>query len=358
MSFENEIAKLLAEPEGELVEFKAVLPPSRSIAQILCAFANARGGSLILGVNDANGLEVTGLSKDFHANSVARKAIDLLSPKPVVEHKYIEYQGTSLYQIVVEKSDHTVTVEGRSYLRQGSRNVLTGASFHQFRKGGYDRISSFSTKLAGLSANATGAKTKFIGHVQSVLKILDDLPEILSPSSPTTPTSNQEGKILVRILFSSCADTFESYLSDLLYEIYLANPNTLKSEEQVSIADVLNCSDIEEFVDFWARKKLSKLQRGSVKGFISDNRQIKSLEVFDRNQQEEIEKILQIRHLYSHKNGIVDDKFLKYFPGQFELNSEHSLSIAQVIDCLDCLADTVERVDAAAVAKLRLATIS
>ena len=357
MVIENEIAKLLEEKEGELIEFKAVLPPSRSIAQILCAFANTRGGSLVLGVDDSSGRVVTGLSKDFHANSVTQKAISLLSPQPVVTHKYVEHQGKSLYRIDVEKSGENVTVEGRSYVREGVRNVLTGAVVHQFRHNGYERISTLASKLESLSANATGAKSKFIGHLQSVLKITDDLAGILYPSSPTTPTSNQEGKILVRILFSSCADTFESYLSDLLYEIYLAKPQTLMSDEQVTITDVLRCTDIEEFVDFWARKKLAKLQRGSVKGFITDNKQFKSLNVFDSTQEAEIEKILQIRHLYSHKNGIVDEKFLSYFPDQFTLNSEHRMTIEQVIDCWECLADTVERVDAAALNKFSLASV-
>lgn len=45
-----------------------------------------------------------------------------------------------------------------------------------------------------------------------------------------------------------CADNFEIYLSDLLYEIYLANPSTLKSHQQVTIKEVLDCADMQEFV--------------------------------------------------------------------------------------------------------------
>lgn len=71
------------------------------------------------------------------------------------------------------------------------------------------------------------------------------------------------------------------------------------------------------------REKLKKLQRGSVNSFISDNKQIKSLGVFDATRQEEIEKILQIRHLYTHQNGIIDEKFRKSFPPA-KLNDEVS----------------------------------
>ena len=126
-------------------------------------------------------------------------------------------------------------------------------------------------------------------------------------------TTNQEGKVLSRILFASFVDNFETYLSDLLYEIFLANPATLKSKQQVTIEEVLNCSDLQEFVKYWAKQKIGKLQKGSVKGFISDNKQISDLEVLDEPIQNEIEKILQIRHLYSPRNGLVAEKFLQYF---------------------------------------------
>ncbi len=85
---------------------------------------------------------------------------------------------------------------------------------------------------------------------------------------------------------------------------------------------------------------------------------MKELNAVDNGQQNEIERILQIRHLYSHRNGIIDEKFLKYYPGEFELNSEHSMSIATMLEKLDYLADTVNRIDMAAIAKYSLAVIN
>ena len=66
--------------------------------------------------------------------------------------------------------------------------------------------------------------------------------------------------------------------------------------------------------DWYAKEKLKKLQCGSVKGFIAENPTIKSLNAFDDARVAEVEKILQIRHLYTHQNGIVDEKFRHYFP--------------------------------------------
>lgn len=86
----KDLTKIIGSTENEQLEYKAVLPPARSLAQIIAAFANSQGGLIVLGVNDANGeIKITGLSEDFHANGVTHKAIDLLSPKPEVRYEYV-----------------------------------------------------------------------------------------------------------------------------------------------------------------------------------------------------------------------------------------------------------------------------
>jgi hypothetical protein len=107
-------------------------------------------------------------------------------------------------------------------------------------------------------------------------------------------------------------------------------------------------------VKYWAKQKIGKLQKGSVKGFIKDNKQISDLGVLDKPKQDDIEKILQIRHLYSHRNGIVDEKFLQYFAEKFTLNSEHKMSISEICDKLCYLAEITDQIDSAAIAKYKL----
>lgn len=359
MDLSQEIIPLIGRPEGEKLEYKAVLPPARSIAQMISAFANSQGGVIILGVSDSQGqISVNGLSEDFNANSVTHKAIDLLAPKPIVNYQYVVYNSKKLYVIKVEKSDQPILTEGKKYVRQEKRIIQINSSETANRPSTIPIINQLTYKLIDFRENGTSAKTKFIEHYLSVLNIVSDLGNLLYPNSPSTPTNNQEGKILIRILFSSCADNFETYLSDLLYEIYLANPSTLKSNQQVTIKEVLDCSDIQEFVIYWSKKRLSKLQRGSVKGFVSDNTQINDLNVIDNFQQDEIEKILQIRHLYAHRNGIVDEKFLQFHVGQFNVNDEHQLAINELLNHFLYLSETVDRLDKAAILKYGLVTLN
>ncbi len=355
MELQEQVSSIILQPESELLEYRAVLPPSKSLAQIICSFANTDGGILILGVSKIGGLRVSGLSEDFRATSMTHKAIDLLSRKPIVDYGYVQYNNKKLFAIKVEKSSEVISLEGKIFTRQGALIKLLNPSVNVFQTGGYHRVSSLNTTLESLKNNGTDSKLKFLEHYQSVLKMVDNLRHLLYPEAPDKFTAVNEGKLLARILFSSVVDNFETYLSDILFEIYLAKPETLKSEQMVKVEDVLNCTDIQEFIIFWANQKIGKLQKGSVKGFIADNKQIKDLNVISNAAQNEIEKILQIRHLYSHRNGIVDERFLKYYP-EYSNGSEHQMSIEQILDNMEYLSDIIDKIDKATILKYSLST--
>ncbi|WP_417799184.1 helix-turn-helix domain-containing protein [Tenacibaculum sp.] len=358
MSIEDKIIKILQEKKNNSneIEYKAVLPPARNIARLISSFANANGGYIILGA--LNSKEINGLSQDFHANSITHKALDLLTPSPKVEYQYLNYNNKKLYAIYTEKSNTKINLEGKIYKRIENKSVLTNPQKIDFTNNSYTRIKTLNDELNNYKINITNSKLRLIEHYQSILRIIDDLQHILYPESPKKPTSSQEGKILTRILYSSFADNFETYLSELLYEIFLANPSTLKSKQEVTVEEVLNCSDLQDFIKYCANQKIGKLQKGSVKNFIKDNKQIRDLNVIDRTKEKEIELILQIRHLFTHRNGIIDEKFLKYYRGQLKLNDEYQIPIDSLCDSLILLSKIVDEIDKSAITKYKLATES
>lgn len=357
MTLQEQVSSIILQPESDVLEYKAVLPPSKAIAQIICSFANSKGGMLILGVSEIGGLKVSGLSEDFHATSITHKAIDLLLPKPVVDYGYVEQSGKKLFAIKVDESVNTVSIEGNIYIRLNARTTLSNPISNTFQLGGYDRISNINSSFELLKVSTTDSKLKLIEHYQSVLRIIDNLKQLLYPVFPSQATNIKEGKVLSRIILSSIVDNFETYLSDILYEIYLAKPDTLKSDQMVKVEDILNCSDIQEFIIFWAKQKIGKLQKGSVKAFIAENKQIKDLNIIDSSTQNDIERVLQIRHLYSHRNGIVDEKFIKYFPIGFIIGSDHQMSIDEVLNNIEYLSGVVDKIDSAAIIKYSLSTL-
>jgi hypothetical protein len=356
MEIAKDILDRIGQSESEILEYKAVLPPAATVAQLIGAFANTKGGAIVLGVVDqGQGGLIKGLSDEFRAVQITRKAIDLLSPTPAVKYDYVDQQGKRLFVIEVQKSATSVLLGGKRYVRDGVHTVLPKAASEKSIKNA--SIASLSAIFKMSRKSCTAARAKLLDHYESVLLILDGLDILLYPKASDVPTDNPEGKMLMRILFSSCADNFEIFMSDLLYEIYLAKPETLKSNATVTVKDVLDCSDMQEFISRYAKEKLKKLQRGSVKGFISDNKQIKSLGVFDATRQAEIEKILQIRHLYAHQNGLVDERFREYFPVA-NLNDEYRMTLDEFLTRLKYIAQAIDAVDEAARNDYQLSSFS
>ncbi|HTU44848.1 MAG TPA: ATP-binding protein [Bryobacteraceae bacterium] len=352
MDVTSEVTSIVGRPENERLEYKAVLPPAVTIARLICSFANTQGGYIILGVSDVTGtVHVNGLSDEFRATSITRKAIDLLSPQPTVHYQYVTHQDKRVFAIRVEKATTTITLAGREYVREGTESRPRYAE--TTKPSPHPELQAAAATLQSYRSASTAAKAKFLDHYQSVLSIFDDLATLIYPQSVETPTTNPEGKMLTRILFSSCADNFETYLSDLLLEIYLARPETLKSDSTVTVREVLEFRDMQEFISDHARKKVSRLQRGSVEGFIKKNAAINALNVLDATRQAGIEEILQVRHLYSHRNGIVDERFREYFPSA-PLHTEHQLSLKDFVQRFTYLAKAVDDVDRAAVTKYQL----
>ncbi|WP_406021997.1 ATP-binding protein [Nocardioides sp. NBC_00850] len=80
----EKVLELVNAGESETVEFKAGLPNPTQIAQHLAAFANASGGSLVLGVSEQSGTpHVVGVDAD-RAEIYVGKALQLLEPSPAV----------------------------------------------------------------------------------------------------------------------------------------------------------------------------------------------------------------------------------------------------------------------------------
>lgn len=111
------IEAALRSGEGHTVEFKEALPPQlRDLAKEVAAFASSSGGIVILGVRDDGSLAGFG-----EARERVDGIVQLISPTPRASVETIEYSGTPLCVILVEKGDAPVYyVEGRPYVRVGS----------------------------------------------------------------------------------------------------------------------------------------------------------------------------------------------------------------------------------------------
>ena len=124
-----DLSSIVGQKEGLKLEYLAVLPPSRTLARTISAFANAEGGLIILGVSEeANGsILPIGLSDDFRASQVLNRSLDLLTPSPIVRHAYQMFKSVNLYVIEVERSQEIVMLGEKQFVRENANNIELNA---------------------------------------------------------------------------------------------------------------------------------------------------------------------------------------------------------------------------------------
>lgn len=118
IDLKKEAIARLRDLESDTLEYASILPPSKIIAQLISAFANTKGGYIILGVDSEN--NIIGLSEDSKVDKIMENALNLLSTQPNMQHQYVLHQGKKLYAIKIEKSETLILVENTSYKRIGT----------------------------------------------------------------------------------------------------------------------------------------------------------------------------------------------------------------------------------------------
>jgi hypothetical protein len=128
---------------------------------------------------------INGLSDDFRAVQITRKAIDLLSPPPTAKYDYVVHHGKRLFVIEVKKSVAEISLGGKVYARVGERTTLKLVGpVKAIRDAGIARLSK---ELADDRKSCTAARAKLLDHYESVLRILDDLSTLLYPNGFERP---------------------------------------------------------------------------------------------------------------------------------------------------------------------------
>jgi predicted HTH transcriptional regulator len=91
------LEEIIALGEGYKTEFKVTLPTPKSLARSLCAFANAKGGTLFVGIDDT-GVPV-GIANRSNELSTIEKAVPLVLPKPVIKVSVLTFKERDILYI-------------------------------------------------------------------------------------------------------------------------------------------------------------------------------------------------------------------------------------------------------------------
>ncbi|AFZ60261.1 ATP-binding protein [Anabaena cylindrica FACHB-243] len=217
----EDIKTLLLQPEGSTLKYKYTLPPPSLLGRIIAAFANTEGGWLIIGVKESQScLEIVGLADDVPAAAVVDSAILRLRPHPDVNHDWVLIDNKCLYAIEVKKSARLVITEDQSvFVRRGSE--ISKATPEEIFI--IDKIKKSSClhqiieQILNEENNSTESKLVFLRQYKNLAIIAGQSANIICPDSPNISSKFPQGRSLIRLLFSSLADTFERYLADLLF---------------------------------------------------------------------------------------------------------------------------------------------
>lgn len=119
--------ELITQGEGQHIEFKESVPSKvRELSEEVCAFSNANGGYIFIGI-DNNGGFVKGSFIDNTKRSSIQDSLDAIQPAVSCEFHPISVQGHSIWVIEVPEGDN------KPYVASGSIFVRRGANSQKLR---------------------------------------------------------------------------------------------------------------------------------------------------------------------------------------------------------------------------------
>lgn len=122
MLSESDIKYIVNSGEGYNAEFKVSLPTNlKAVTEEVCAFANAAGGVVLLGVDDKN--IIKGVTIDNSKRSALQNSLGEISPKLHCQFYMVTVEGKEVWVIDVPSgSSKPYVLSGAMYVRQGSNS--------------------------------------------------------------------------------------------------------------------------------------------------------------------------------------------------------------------------------------------
>lgn len=174
---EGELREHIAEGEGRGLEFKRGLPRDERLARTLCAFANTRGGLLLVGVED-DGRIVGAPRPRESAQAIRRIARECLSPP-------LQPEVT-----LVRCEEGTVVVARIAVSRERPHSVLHGERDDEVvvRVGSSNRVAKGAT-LAALRAQRSASRPRNDLERQILTWVAERIRRSGVPGGDATPMS-------------------------------------------------------------------------------------------------------------------------------------------------------------------------
>ena len=118
MPIPNGILDLMFRGESETLEFKAIVRDPAILARLIVSFANAKGGTIVIGVKEPS--EVVGINES-QTQTVYEAALKFLEPTSVQSSlSFTDENGLKVALVEVAPSAELVFAQGSAYVRTGT----------------------------------------------------------------------------------------------------------------------------------------------------------------------------------------------------------------------------------------------
>lgn len=121
-------------------------------------------------------------------------------------------------------------------------------------------------------------------------------------------------------MITNSVDNFLFYLSSILQSVLRKRPEMLSSNEMVRIDEIVKFSSMKDVINYLVDKKLNELSYAGLRGiekFFMERTGIDLVE--NQTEKAELVHAIEIRNIYTHNRGIVNDVFVHRLSGVQQL---------------------------------------
>ncbi len=160
-------------------------------------------------------------------------------------------------------------------------------------------------------------------------------------------SADQYQRIVLEVLLCRAVESFQHYLSQILARVFVERPETLRTSEQVTVREVLECVDMADFVAQRTEKKVNELAyRGLAQLFEHLNKELGLS--FDTSSDlfRTVRELIEVRNIVVHNGGRVNAVFLERTQrNDLEKGALFPLTFEYVLDGFDSIPELAKAVD-------------
>lgn len=201
----DDLRHLIERGEGTYLEFKKTIPSLKKISREIAAFANTRGGTLLVGVDD-NG-HITGINSYFEEEYELYKAVNKFCIPPVpFEVEMVHAGGHDVMLVRIpeaeEKPVYIKNVKKRLvYIRENDESVLAS-----------DELAEIMKK----QTQKRGVTFEYSKNEQMLFRYLNEYGEItvIKYSQLINVTTHRASQILINLVSAGVLELFRKKKKD------------------------------------------------------------------------------------------------------------------------------------------------